>query len=215
MPAATPHSQPTSLLVLTLPPELPVQTGGRLIILVPDQDIDETGLARQVWDLAVPARLSVLFLCLCSQAEQEYGLRRKLAALAGLTRDDRISVGVQFEFGRDWLGELRSIQRPGDIVLCHAEQVIGLRQKPLSRLLDSALDLPVYVIAGYYVPSPGAPALFRQIFFWTGATAIIAGFFWLQAQISQPVGDLARSILLVISVLVEVGSIWAWNSLFA
>ena len=75
----------------------------RLIVLIPNLDVDETAIARKIWDLAFPARLSVLLLGLCPNLHEESNVRRRLITIAALIREPRISVEMQ---------EQSSVERP-------------------------------------------------------------------------------------------------------
>ena len=187
---------------------LPVK---RLVMLVPNVDMDEVQIARQVWEMASPAWLSVILLSMCAGASDELQLERKLITLAALIRDPHVVVETHIEYGRNWPRGLKSILADGDVILCHAEQKVGLRHKPLVSVLD-ALHVPVWTLSGFY-PSSFTPRPHRltELTFWFVALAILAGFFYLQIQINSLPSGWVENTMLYISVLVEIVLLWAWN----
>lgn len=201
--AATPLSTETSL--TTLP---------RLIVLVPYQEMDDNKLARQVWTLAAPSCLKVLYMGLCPNTAKEYHLRRRLATLVAITRDDRVFAEAQLELENDWLRTVKAVWCPGDIIVCHAEQTVGLRRRPISQVLLSTLQAPTCILNGFYSPPPfRSSPLLRQATSWAGNISIIAGFFWMQVSIERIAEDWAHTALLYLSVVLEYSLIWIWNYL--
>ena len=180
----------------------------RLVLLVPNVDIDEVKVARQIWETAVPARSAVLFIGLCSDIVEEPHLRRRLAMLAALTRDARISVETRLEFGRNWIRSLKPISRAGDVVICFAEQRTGLWHKPLSEALEKT-GASVWTLSGFY-PTKNISSLrsFANILFWSLSIVILTVFFWLEVQTLRLTVEWAKNTLLYLSVLGEVGLLW-------
>ena len=187
----------------------------RLVILVPNADIDEVKIAREIWETAAPARLAVLFIGLCGDIVEEPHLRRKLAMLAALTRDDRISVETRLEFGRNWLRSLKPISKTGDVVICFAEQQIGLWRKPLSEALEKT-GVPVWTLSGSY-PMKNTFSLrpFASILFWGFSIVVLTFFFWLQAQTLRLTVEWAKNTLLYLSVFGEVGLLWLLHKILS
>ena len=183
----------------------------RLIVLVPPADMDEVEMARRIWELAAPAGLGVLFLGLCTQIAQEPAMQRRLVTLASLTRDARIPLDTRLESGRGWLSQIKAIQRPGDVIVCHIEQRVGMRRQPLARLI-AARGAPVWTLSGFYTAGdlPGAGPL-TTLVFWAVSLAVLAGFFWLQVRLVRMQEDWEHSLLLYLSVLAEAGLLWAWQ----
>ncbi len=184
----------------------------RLIVLIPDGDLEEAEVARQVWDMAAPAGLAVLFFGLCKDTTEGLSMHRRLAILANLTRDPRVPVQTQLEFGGRWLRRLAALSGRGDVVVCLAEQRMGLRHRPVSEELTKR-GLSVWTLEGIYLPARN-PAVrsIREVIFWIVSIATIAGFFWLQVSITRLSEDWASSGLMYFSVLVEVGLLWIWHS---
>ena len=192
-----------------------IQPIRRLIVLVPNADVDEAQIAREVWEMATAAKLAVLLLSMCNDDSEELRLQRRLITLMALIRDPRIAVEMHIEYGRDWLRGVKSVLADGDVILCQAEQVVGLRHQPLANVL-STLPVPVWTLSGLYTSDLAPrPRWLSTIIFWSGAIAIMAGFFYFQVQVNNLPGDLLKNVFLSMSVLVEIGSLYAWNSLFS
>ena len=192
-------------------PPVPVR---RLLVLVPEEVIEETALARQVWSAAVGNGLEVLYLGLCRDFGGEATARRRLVTLAALTRDNRMQVVAHLAIGRDWLDLLRAHQQPGDLIVCHAEQQVTRRGRgqPLSQFLTERLDSPVRTLSGYCVEaSRSRRAYLERLAAWTVPVAIVVAFLWLQVQIQQLARDWLSSSALIVSVLVEFTLILVWH----
>jgi hypothetical protein len=191
---------------------LPVK---RLVVLIPDVDVDEAQVAREIWEMAAPAHLAVLLLSMCAGVSEELHIQRRLVMLAALIRDPRIKIETRIEYGKNWRRGVNSVLEEGDVILCHAEQRVGLRQKTLINVLDE-LHVPVWTLSGHY-PSSFATRTHwpAGVAFWSVVVAILAGFFFLQIQINNLPLSWAKSVMFYLSVLVEFGSIWAWFSTFA
>ena len=197
---------PTTVVQLLVPVDQPLPAARRLIVLVPDEDTDKAELARRIWTLASPRGLAVLFLGFSSSPDTEYRARRRLAALAAMTRDDRVAVETRLEFASDWLQVVKSHHRPGDLVICHAEQSVGRwgMRRPLSQSLTSALNAPVLALSGFYpeMPTPSS-GFVTWLVSWGIPLAIVAGFFWLQVYLDQALQGGVKLVLLCFSIVVE------------
>jgi len=184
----------------------------RLIVLVTGADWDDPELPGRLWNLASSRGSAVLLLGLSPEADREPQARRQLASMAAAIQDARIKAEIQVEAGNDWVGQVRSVWQPGDLVVCTAA---GLRQRSLSQLLTSSLQVPVHVLTDLRAAPDSGPGLLRQIVSWGGALGILGGFLWLQIALSRPPGDAGQSLLLALTVLAEVSLLWIWNSFSA
>ena len=180
----------------------------RLVVLVPNVDIDEVKVAREIWETSTPAQLSVLYLGLCTDIVEEPHMRRMLAMLAALTRDARINVETRLEFGRNWIRSLKPISRAGDVVVCFAEQQTALWHKPLSEALEKT-GASVWTLSEFYpMKNNSSPGPYAGILFWGLSIVILTGFFWLQVQTIRLTVEWAKDTLLYLSVPGEVGALW-------
>lgn len=186
----------------------------RLIVIVPESEVDSALAVRKIWELANALESRVQFLGLSKDAEHEPTVRRQLVALSAMVESDKISVESKIEIGNDWLNAVKSEWHEGDVIVCYAEQRSGLTRRPLSQILESNLNATVYVLGGFHQEVHMRSSWIFNTFAWAGSIGIILGFLWLQSKLGQFSTDWAYSTLLYISLFAEAGSIWAWNNLF-
>ncbi len=186
----------------------------RLIVLVPESEVDSALAARKIWELANALESRVQFLGLSKDAEHEPSVRRQVVALSAMVGDENIPVESKIEIGNDWLNAVKSEWHEGDVIVCYAEHRSGLTRRPLSQILESNLNATVYVLGGFHQEVHMRASWIFDTLAWAGSIAIILGFFWLQSKLGQFSTDWAYSTLLYISLFAEAGSIWAWNNLF-
>jgi hypothetical protein len=208
---------PESAANLLAPTSRFAPTVRRLVVLIPDADTDESGLAQQIWSIASRRELSVLLLGLSKNAGSGPRARSRLATLAALARDKTVYVETKLEIGADWLQALRGVHRHSDLIVCHAEQHIaqwGHRRKPLGHWIAKELNEPVCVLADFY---PGLPPdhLSPASRFIAGAVPflILFAFTAIQILIHQTTRGTASILLMSASVLIEYGLIGAWHFL--
>ena len=182
-----------------------------LIVLIPPSS-DSMAATHKIWELAIPLEAQVLLLGLCKDAEQELGLRRQLVTMASLLEDGKVSTELKIEYGTNWVQAVKRNYQAGAVIVCFAEQRTGLFQRPLSQILQSDLDAPLYILSELYPQNDPASNGLAQAAVWIGSIAIIAGFFVLQTRISL-LTDWSQTILMLLSTAVEVWAIWIWNSL--
>lgn len=213
----TPPTSASSLAQLIIPADQPLPPARRLVVLTPDWDLNEAELARRIWMLASPRCLTVLYFGLTHDSGTEARARRRLATLAALTRDDGVAVQTRLDLGTHWIPAVAAGQRPGDLVVCHAEQWVkgglaGLGRRPLAHALASQLQTPVYLCSGFYPVLPENTTHWSApILSWVVPLAILIGFFLLQVQIAQQVTGWLQTTLLSASVALEFGLVGLWN----
>ena len=200
-------------LSLSIAPSLDLESVHRFIVLVPCLEIDLNSVSHRVWELANATGAHVKLLCLCNDAIQEPSLRRRLVTMSAMVNYGNVSAEAEVAFGKDWVGAVKSRWQAGDTIVCFAEQHAGLLQKPLSQILQSDLDVPLYILSGLYPQTDSRPNWAARAAAWLGSIVIIIGFFVLQTRITL-LTDWTQTILMLISSVVEVCAIWIWNSLF-
>ncbi|HET7144595.1 MAG TPA: hypothetical protein VFI68_11290 [Anaerolineales bacterium] len=188
--------------------------GRRLIVLVSSLEADLTTATHRVWKLANATGSRVQFLGLYSDPMQEPRLRRELITMSAMVRDGRVSAEIDVIFGNDWVDVVKTHFQAGDTVVCFAEQREGPSCKPLSQILQSNLDVPLYILSDLYPRDDSHSNWPAQIAVWTGSIAIILGFFILQVKIDHFEKDWIHFALLLLTIPAEVWMIWVWNSLF-
>src|SRR6266498_4387835 len=114
------------------------ERSGRLIVLIPE-DVDCSRVTRRIWELANTTGSTVQLLGLCRDTTEEMSLRRELVMVSALIQDAKIAVETRIEIGTNWLKAVKNNYRDGDMIVCIAEQSIGIRRQPLSQLLESTM----------------------------------------------------------------------------
>jgi len=194
---------------------LPV--ANRLVVLVPNQDIDVATFSRRIWSLAFPDRLDILLITLPGDSDYLLTAERRLTTIAAILRDPRLHIETQVFSSRSWLKIARQVWQPGDVLVCPAEQAISTgiaKRKPLGLALATALKAPVYQLKDFYQPpAPGLPNWIKAIPYWVVLLATIAGFFKFEAVVDASVKGWIGTLLLLVIVTIEVGLIYLWTSL--
>lgn len=190
-----------------------LQTASRLIVLVPEFEAEPAIVAQKIRDAAKVLESRVQLIGLSKDAAHEPGMRRQLVTLSAMVESSTVFVESNIVLGSNWLKAVSSNWHPGDVVVCFAGQRIS--NKPLSQLLQSSLNMPVYVLSGVQLePKRKRPAWLSSALAWGGSISLILGFFWLQARLVQPAQSGIQTVLLYGSLIAEAGSIWFWNNLF-
>jgi hypothetical protein len=187
----------------------------RLIVLFPASEPDSPDLAHRIWEIARSLQTNVLLLSLTNDFDEEARLRRNLITMAAVIKDSNISTEILIEYGSDWVGQVKKIWRAGDIVACYEGQKVGFMHKSLDQVLRSNLESPIYLLSGYQPTTNPNSTYWSRVASWSGSLAIIGGFLWAEMKIVQLPQDWAHTVLVYISIFVEIALILLWNSLFS
>jgi hypothetical protein len=187
----------------------------RLVILVPNEDVNDAQFASRIWDLALPPKAAILLLGLCPNSSEEFHMQRRLITLAAFVRHPSLRVESHILYGRNWQRGVKSLLQDGDAVVFLEQHFVGLRHLPLEESLRG-LNVPLWSIAGL-LPIRRARRWYwlSDVTFWVGAAAIIALFFYLQVQLNDLSDEVTRNIFLIMSVFSELGLLHGWNLLFS
>ena len=185
----------------------------QLIVLIPPES-DCTGLTRRICRLASETNSDIQLLGLCRDPNQEMALRRELVTVAALIRDAKVFVDMKLEVGTDWLDVVTRNYQYGDMLVCIADQPIGIRRKPLSQILESTLKAPIYILSATQ-SSQSQSDLVSQLITWSGFLGIMIVFFILQIKITQLPDDWFQTLLSILVLIPQLGLILLWNSLFS
>ncbi len=190
------------------------ERSGRLIVLIPE-DVDCSRVTRRIWELANTTGSTVQLLGLCRDTTEEMSLRRELVMVSALIQDAKIAVETRIEIGTNWLKAVKNNYRDGDMIVCIAEQSIGIRRQPLSQLLESTMRAPVYILSKIQTPKSQSKFLPKMIAAWSGFAGIMIGFFILQVKVIQMSKDGFQTLMLLLLLIPEFLFIKIWNSLFS
>jgi hypothetical protein len=208
------------LISVTVSPDLPAVTAQSpepadwLIVLVPHTESDLSAAMRRIWELANAGSSRVRFIGLYENAIQELTLRRQLAGMSAMLGSSGIYTETKTLPGHDWLEVVRTHSQAGDLVVCFAEQRVGPLKRSLGSLLQSSLNVPVYILPGSYLQEDMRSNWWKPIFAWIGFLGTLAGFLLVQVRIHHMISGWGRPVLVLISVCLELWIIWVWNELF-
>lgn len=187
----------------------------RIIVLVPDAEINLAHAAGRICEITSALEGTVQLIGLCADAYREPGLRRQLVTLSALIGNEKMAIRSKVEIGHNWLNALMTEWQEGDTIVCFGGVSAGPLRRPLNELLESSVRATLYVIDG--LPRQERrkrPGWLSNLMAWGGSSGIILGLFWLQVEITHVPTEWARTLLLSISVFAEFGMMWFWNSLF-
>lgn len=190
--------------------------GPRLVVVMRQVE-EEALLAGRIQEVARQRGLSVLLLGVARDAASEAALRRSLVTIAAFLEANSRACApeIRIEQGRDWISKVRAILAPGDMLACYSEGRAGMLERPLSDVLASGLSMPVYTFAGLRGEGGRRPSILAQVVSWAGSLGSIGAFMLLQARIVIGIQGWPQSVLLLITLLAEVGTVWLVNSLSA
>jgi hypothetical protein len=184
----------------------------RLIILIPT-DTDCASFTRRICKLAIETNSCIHLLGLYRDEEEELALRRELAMTSALIRNARVYVESTVERGTDWAAAVRPMYEDGDRIVCLTEQLMGIRRKALSQILESNFKTTIYMLSE--TPRQKQKSrLLSQVVAWSGLVAIIGGFFILQVDVTRMPQDGFQTLLLILLLIPEIWLVQLWNSLF-
>jgi len=191
--------------------------GRRMVVLVPDQDLDAVNFGRAIHSLAVSRFMDVLLVTAVHNRESELASRRRLATIRALVRDFDYEVETQVVWNRSWIGALRDLTRPDDVLLYPPEMNVrkGLRsQEPLGDAIQRQLNLTARPMPGFYQKSrPDVKHFLVMIGYWVVILGILAGFFVLESDVTTVATGWISQMLLILLMVVEIGTIYLWTVL--
>jgi hypothetical protein len=117
--------------------------------------------------------------------------------------------------GRTWAKAIFPLWKPGDLIVCHAEQTLKVgfsKRQALHVGLVSEFHRPVYVLSGLYTETKTPRSKWLgQIPYWLILLTIIAGFFLIESRVDQAGTGWMEKTIFGLLFLIEVGLIWIWN----
>lgn len=197
---------------LRLPAGAVADTITRLVVPLPNTDLDEAGLGRVLWELASATDLALVLVARLAGTEDELLTRRRLTTLAASLRrrrDDVVEAEVVYE--RTWLKALRRVCKDGDVVILPGEDPSRPGYHPGQALSDRIvrdLHYPVYLLealprALLDGPQPRAESALA----WAALLCVLAAFGVIQGEIVVQVQGWLQTILLTATVGIELASL--------
>lgn len=179
----------------------------RLIVLVPDSRIDEEDLIERLAELATPSVGEIQFIGL-GWSEPGSRMALRLESLAFKAQRLPVVISSRMIEARSWLKAIQGVARPGDQIVCHTEQQAGR----LAEEIEATMPFPVHRLTGLH------PTLLSRILLVLGRMAfeifplvVVAGFFWLQINLDGQTKGTVNTIVMILTVLVELGLIFVWS----
>jgi hypothetical protein len=196
------------------PPEAvpPTEAVARLVVVVPDV-AEAALLASRILVMAQAWGQDVLLIGVASRRLSAGELRRRITLLAAFLQNVGTHVQVRVLEGADWISEIQTLLQDDDRLACCVLESQPSGGDPWTEILATRLERPVYVFMDSGTPATPQRGLLARAAPWLGSIAIILGFFWLQALLSQQGDASAYSGWLLLSVPVEIGLIVLCNAL--
>jgi len=186
---------------------------GTLLVLVPDEELDEGRYARKARLIAESQKLSIHFIGLAQTPEVASQMRRKLVTLSGIADSELVKSDFMIHESSTWFNVIQQECGPQDFVLCPDEFAAD------SFLVNGTGDLrtgmagKVYFVAGMLPSSrqEGLEKAAKEVLNWSGILVILAAGFMLEADFDRQTVGNARILSEVFILAVEVGILWWWN----
>jgi len=210
---------------LMLPPRLGVLrrpvgaspvTIDRLVVPVPSSDLDEAAFGQLVWQLAMAAEIGVLLLAKVEEPQEELMIRRRLTMLAALTRRRLRPVETAVVYQPTWIRAVRQVRRPGDVVVCPAEESPAGRKgrRTLADQVLVELEMPAYLLDEFRPDLDSRPPFrLARVLVWAAPLSLMAAFGAVQIQIVLQTQGWLQTLLLVTTVGLELATLVAAESL--
>lgn len=193
------------------------QSPQRLVVLVPNPDVDEIKFSWAIRRLANPANLDVLLVSIVDDVESELAARRSLVTICSMVNEFKYNVDFRVVWDRSWIHAARDLAAPGDLFICPPEVTIrtGFRKRePLDAAIARSLNVPTQPIANFFNNTgQGISTLLKKILYWVVIAAILGGFFILESDVGQTVSGFPGQTIIVILMAFELGAIYLWSSI--
>ena len=195
----------------------PLPAFRRLVILVPNADLDEIRLARRIRAMMSPYKVGILLLSPVIREEEDSLEHRRLTNLAAILGDPFYTVTTKTISGKRWIGEIKQNLLPGDLLVClkgqHAPS-LGQKSQPIDQALVGQLPCPVYVLNNIAIKETSRRTFSHRLVGWLVPIAIILLFLGFDVRIILDTGGWVNTMLLGTTLIVEVVLIWSWNNLW-
>jgi hypothetical protein len=206
-PAKRPKPEQVNLVPHALLDNQPLPPSRRLVVILPDADVDLLPLSKQIWDLAAPDHRQVLLMSKPCLEEDESHARVNLSTLAAFIGDSSVVVQTQLVLGRSLVQAACQCAQPDDIFVCFEGHWVSnfLEKRRLAEIIAQIIPQPVYTL-DETVPEMVNPLTVRLMNFLNLAICIISlvAFFALEVWIDQNSNGTLQSILQILAVFAEV-----------
>jgi hypothetical protein len=187
----------------------------RLVVVLPNSFSSYQEFAQKVHQIGLVDQREILYYAI-STDDNELEMQRWLTTLVAITRSPLVRVQSRLVKIESWVEKLRDEVQPADLIICPYEYRLksGFFQTvPLSQYLHDNVSSNVRVIPGAFQPHTRqiTPWL-RVAIFWIGCIVILFGFGILEINADGMLHGFIRPLILIMLLVIEMGVIWAWNS---
>jgi hypothetical protein len=201
--------------VLLVQDRFPLKPTRRLVVLVPSGEVDETALARRIWQLAANSYFSVLYLALSPDTFQAAYQRRRLADLAAATSGKNVRASGSVSAEQSWREALKRVIKPGDLLICLANHTVTRYlawRASLGKQMVETVGVPVFMLSGFKIGrTPQERQATKEVLSWIIFVVLLATFIGLQVSIVRSTTRPLSTTLLCLSVVVELYVLWKIN----
>lgn len=179
----------------------------RLIVLVPNDRINENGLSEALTALTTDSVSEIRFIGLGSDKPNSR-LALKLEDLLAKTNTLPVPVFMQIVNEKSWFNAVQLVARSGDQIVCLARLNTG----SLVEELRENMSFPVHIIKDTHPTLPSRIGhILGRVIFEIFPLIVVAGFFWLQIRLEVQLEGVINTIAMILTVLVELGLIFIWS----
>ena len=127
----------------------PLPSFRRLVILIPNADMDEIRLAQRIRIMMSPKKIDILLLSSVTREEEVSLEHRRLTNLAAILRDPFYTVTSKILSGKHWIEEIKENMLPGDLLVYLEGKYPPIkhsRKQTVGQALASQLSCPVMIL---------------------------------------------------------------------
>ena len=187
----------------------------RLVVLVPPDPFPVLELCKKI-DRYTRPDMTILFVAQVNDFDQEVTAGRQIALLENLVWSPKLEIRSLLLRHTNWISAIKDTWCEGDLIFCledHKVQHLLFHSVSLGRKISTDLCVPVLLDQEIPVQSQSAwRKTVREFSAWASFAAIVALFSFLQIQTDRAVSGWLDPVLLLLSMIVEVGLIWTVNA---
>jgi hypothetical protein len=187
----------------------------RLIVLVPNQMLDEQLFAQQIAALSIEHTITILLLDIIDSPNQQPSASIRLDTLTTLLASISVSVESKIIFISNWPVEFHKICRDNDLIVCLKEHTIQVRSGdhiPLCEILPAVQKQPLLVLSGFYTETRILrPSRRTELAWWIITLGILIIFGAIQYFLIQVASGWTKFFLILLSFLIELAVLYFWK----
>lgn len=193
-----------------------IQTKGRLLVLVPDNELDEARYAKKARLLAESHHLPIIFWGLNHEPDMESQMRRKLVTLSGIAGSEKTRTDFKLLSFASWVDALQDELQAQDIIMCPEEFTSGPYLTTESDGLKSRMKEKVYFVPGVLISAEKVrrETLSWAILNWSGIIFLLVTGFLIEVDFDHQISGLSRTVFQIVILTIEIALLWLWNRLF-